>query len=227
MPSPRLGSIALISGICLLGQDTGGALAQIKMDVTLVPVACSVTNRDGTPVKGLTAGDFVLREEGAVQPIKYVWQDLDLPLTIGVIVDVSGSQMKWVEEHRNSVAQFITQVIGPHDRAFLVTVARDQRLLVDFTNSKDTLMRGVDRIDRRQRGGRLLGEPCVRHQDDDEHHGRHVVMHGCGGTTLWNSIYYAARDKMKRETGRKALVVLSDGMDTGSNHGLSDAIEMA
>ena len=199
------------------------ALAQptpaIRVDVDLVTVPCSVIDRNGALVSGLTRHDFLITDNGAPQQIKQLWRDIDLPLTVGLIVDVSGSQMGLVEKHKQTIAEFLTRVLGDRDRAFLITVGPDVRLLTDLTNSIDELRRGVDAIDSRQRAGEQLGEPCRAH-------GRHR-WRGCGGTALWNGVWASARLKMKTVQGRKALVIVSDGMDTGSTHSLVEAIEAA
>jgi Ca-activated chloride channel homolog len=108
--------------------------------------------------------------------------------------------------------RFLSQVMGPEDRAFLVTVASDSKLVTDLTGSIAELRRGVERIGR-DGSGQQFGEPCLG---------------GCGGTALWNGVYAAARQKMRWvQARRKALIVLSDGLDTGSPHSLADAIDSA
>ena len=139
----------------------------------------------------------------------------DLPLTIGLIVDVSGSQSTFIQQHRRTVAKFLTQVLGPKDRAFIETVATEVKLLTDMTGSIEDLRDGVDQIDGLQMYGTQFGESCMQT----------VPILGCGGTALWMGVYAAARQKMRWASGRKALIILSDGFDTGSPHSLDDAIE--
>jgi len=189
-----------------------GQRADIRIDIGLVTVPCSITDRTGAPVKNLRIQDFLLKDNGRTRKIEHLWQESELPLTIGLVVDVSGSQSAFVDRHRETVAQFLTQVLGPEDHAFLVTVAGEVKLLTDLTGSPNELRAGVRAIDPFQRHGTLLGEPC-RGQ--------------CGGTALWNAVYAAANQKMHWIQGRKALIILSDGMDTGSPHSLPDAVESA
>jgi len=189
----------------------------IRVDVDLVTVPCSVTDRKGALVPGLGIDDFILTDNGQPQQIKQVWRDVDLPLTVGLIVDVSGSQMGLVGKHKQTMSEFLTRVLGEQDRAFLVTVGPDVRLVTDVTDSVDELRRGVESIDRQQSAGEQLGTPCSG--------GR--FSRGCGGTALWNGVWAASRLKMKALHGRKALVIVSDGMDTGSKHSLTEAIEAA
>jgi VWFA-related protein len=211
----RVAGVCVVVGCAVFAQHPPA----IRVDVDLVTVACSVMDKDGALVPKLTIDDFLLTDNGAPQQIKQLWLDVDLPLTIGLIVDVSGSQMGLIEKHKRTMSEFLKRVLGPQDQAFLVTVGPDVRLLTDLTNSVDELQRGVDAIDGRQRAGVQFGEPCRS--------GRRRFERGCGGTALWNGVWAASRLKMKKLQGRKALVIVSDGMDTGSKHKLGDTIEAA
>jgi VWFA-related protein len=198
----------------------------IRVDVNLVTVAASVSDRNGAPVQNLRREDFVLLDNGEPRDIKYLWQEMDLPLTVGLIADVSGSQTGLIGKHRQTVTQFLRQVIGPRDRAFIVTVAREVKLVTDLTNSIDELSQGIGSISGGGSYGTQLGEPCRGpNAPKPRRHASRAL--GCGGTALWNGVYAAARLKMKGVAGRKALIVLSDGLDTGSFHSLTDAIEAA
>jgi VWFA-related protein len=204
----------LAVGVALRGQRQ----ADIRVDVDLVTAACSVTDRGGAPVKNLHPEDFILLDNGVPQTIKNFWQESDLPLTVALVADVSGSQSTFIKNHRAAVAQFLEQVVGPQDRAMLVEVAQQAWLVSDLTNSTDKLQAAVATIGTRDaKNGTLMGGPC---------RGEHFP-HGCGGTALWHGLYYTARLGLRPVTGRKAIVVLSDGMDTGSDIGLTDVIEMA
>jgi len=171
-------------------------------------------------VDGLTIDDFALTDNDVPRPIKQVWRDVDLPLTVGLIVDVSGSQMGLIGKHKRTMSAFLAHVLSDRDRAFLVTVGRDVRLVTGLTNSTEELQRGIDSIDQRQSSGEQLGTPC-------RGEGKRRFSFGCGGTALWNGVWAASRLKMKELHGRKALVIVSDGMDTGSKHSLTEAIEAA
>jgi len=199
----------------------------VRVNVDLVRVPVSVTQR-GIPVKGLTKDAFQLRENSTPQVIQYFWQELDLPISIGLIVDVSGSQAGLVGKHKQTVTTFLKQVLGPDDRAMLITVSSQARLVTDFTNSIDELARGIDRI--KTLGGKsdpVLGEPCRGGHHRTPLLRKRLKASPCGGTVLWQSVYSAAHFKMKNVEGRKALIILSDGIDTGSDRSLEDAIEAA
>src|ERR1700733_8944492 len=133
---PTAGSISLlvlISAILLNAQQS----PDIRVDVDLVTVSCSVTDRGGAPIKGLRREDFELRDNGQPREIGNFWQESDLPLTIAFVADVSGSQAGFIKSHREAVAQFFKQVMSPGDRAMLVEVAGQSRLLSDLTDSSD------------------------------------------------------------------------------------------
>jgi Ca-activated chloride channel family protein len=210
--------------------------ATFRADSNLVRVEVSATDRDGKPVAYLHAQDFVLLDKGNARPVQYIWREIGMPLTVGLIADVSGSQSRFIAEHRRSFSQFLEKVLRPQDRAFLVSVAGQAMLVSDFTNSADSLQSAVDSLG--SRAGTPLGEPCpwpsaaargsiVRAGGRGRFPMPGRRPFGCGGTALWNGIFAAARLKMRGIAGRKALIVLSDGMDTGSTHSLTDAIEAA
>jgi VWFA-related protein len=205
--------IAMLSAAILAAQQN----PDIRVNVDLVTVACSVSDKSGAPVRGLTKDDFQLRDNGQPREIRNFWQESDLPLTIALVVDASGSQSGFVKGHREAVAQFFDQVIGERDRAMVVQVAQGARLVSDLSGSRAELHAALEKIGTREaRDLPMLGPSC-RNKD---------FPHSCGGTALWHGLYYAA-EKLKPVTGRKAIVVLSDGMDTGSDVSLPNLIEMA
>jgi VWFA-related protein len=189
----------------------------IRVDVDLVTVACSVNDHDGAPVQGLKVEDFNLHDNGQAREIRNFWQESDLPLTVALVADVSGSQAGFVRGHREAVAQFLKQVIGPRDHAMIVEVAKEAWLLSDLTGSQGDLSAAVEKIGTPEgRQSPVLGPPCKNNG----------FPRSCGGTALWHGLYYVAKE-LKPVAGRKAIVVLSDGMDTGSDIRLTDVIETA
>jgi VWFA-related protein len=193
------------------------AKPDIQVDVDLVTVACAVDNRDGTPAGNLKAQDFKLLDNGQSREIRNFWQESDLPLTVALVADVSGSQAGYVRSHREAIGQFLKQVIGPQDRALVVEVAQKSWLISGLTGSSDDLSAAVERIGTPEgKQSPLLGPACRNES----------FPHGCGGTALWHGLYYSAKE-LKPVAGRKAIIVLSDGMDTGSDVHLTDVIEMA
>jgi Ca-activated chloride channel family protein len=186
------------------------ALAQnFHVDVDFVQVECSAS-KDGRSVLDMKLDDFDLLDNGKPRPIERLWVEKDLPLIIGLIADVSGSQAQFIPGHRQTFVHFLRQILRPQDRAFIVTLAHDVRLVADLTSSSDELQRGLDTLGVFPPEGVLLAESPPR----------------CS-TALWNGVYFTALLRMKALQGRKAFVVLTDGFDRGSTHSLSDAIEAA
>jgi VWFA-related protein len=183
-----------------------------RAEVDLVAVPCIVTDRRGAPVTGLGREDFRIYDNGVQQDIRNLWLDRDLPLALGAVIDISQSQSRWIGAHRADVEQFLNRILRPRDRAFVVEVNRDVILRSEVIGSANgvshVLAAGI---------GEPLGEPCPKL------HGRSL----CGETALWNAVYAAAHWKLRSLTGSKALLILSDGNDTGSTHSLNQALEEA
>jgi VWFA-related protein len=213
-----------------------------RVSVDLVPVTSAVTARDGHAVLDMRVEEFVLLDNGKPRKVQYLWRELDAPLTVGLVVDISGSQSQFLREHRRTIAQFLEQVLRPQDQAFLVGVGPAVKLAHDLTHSVKDLRRGVERLD-----PRVLFNPRTLSEEDDLGDqcmaappsratqlrlppGLILPNWWCGGTLLWNGVFSSAALKTKSVSGRKALVVLTDGLDTGhgeGTHTLNDAIEAA
>jgi len=176
--------------------------------------------------------DFVLLDNGKPRPVQYLWREDDVPLTIGLVVDISGSQASLIGEHRQTVAKFLGQVLRPQDQGFLVAVGSGVKLVADITPSIQDLRSGLERLDPSELfdPGHAsqqtdFGEPC---RSSPARHMRLAVSSNwwCG-TLLWNGLYSSVHLKTKPAHGRKALIVLTDGFDAGSTRGLADVLEAA
>src|SRR5580693_6633616 len=133
--------IACLGAVLLAQQQP-----DIRVDVDLVTVACAVDNRDGAPAVDLKAEDFRVLDNGQPREITNFWQESDLPLTVALVADVSGSQAGYVRSHRESIAQFLKQVIGPRDRAMVAEVAQQSWLISEVTGSAGDLSSAVEKI---------------------------------------------------------------------------------
>jgi VWFA-related protein len=204
----HLRSVAL--ALLLLPALFSQAVPAFRADVNLVTVPCVVTDRHGVGVSGLQPDDFRLYADGVRQDIRNLWSETDLPLILGVIIDVSESQKDNVTRNEAAVDRFLERIIRPRDRAFVVAVNENVILKSEVTGGPYGLRHIV--LPARENP---LGAQC------GALHGEH----GCGGTALWNAVYASARLKLNQPGVSRALLILSDGDDTGSTHKLSDAIE--
>ena len=202
---------ALAVGGVLLAQDQ---MPTIKVDVDVVNILASVRDKKGALIPNLQKEDFTILEDGKAQPIKYFTKETDLPLTIGMLVDVSGSQRNLIDIERSAASQFFRDVLRKKDLAFLIMFGEETELLQDYTGSARLLTEG-------------LGQLQVSSGVSGIHPGPVPTMGGPRGTVLYDAIYLAANDKLKSEVGRKVIVVITDGVDQGSRLTRNQAIEAA
>jgi VWFA-related protein len=199
------GAIAL-----LFAQETDTVL---RVDVDLVNVLFSVRDKRGALIPNLTKDDFAVYEDGKQQTVKHFTRESDLPLTIGLLVDVSRSQENLIEIEKHAAAQFFQQVLRPKDMAFLISFGSEAELLQDSTNSAALLRKGLD-------GLRLSTSIAGMHPGP-------VPTSRPKGTILFDAVYLAATEKLRGEVGRKVVVIISDGVDQGSRYDVRQAIEAA
>src|SRR5216684_4197868 len=198
------------------------AAATIAVDVKVVTLPVTVRDKHGKIVRDLTKDDFTLQEDGRPQTIRYFSQEANLPLTLGLLVDTSRSQTSVLDAERNASRGFLDQMlVQEKDKAFLIHFDREVELLQDLTSSREKLQAALE----------LLKTPSDRDRSNDpsdsgdsrsgsgSHHG--------GGTQLYDAVFLASNELMKKHQGRKALVILSDGVDRGSKTYLESAIESA
>ncbi|PYT14903.1 MAG: VWA domain-containing protein [Acidobacteria bacterium] len=186
----------------------------IKVDVDLVNILCSVRNRNGGLVSNLEKNDFTLFEDGKQQDIKYFARETDLPLTIGLLVDTSKSQERLVDIEKRAAYQFFSQVLRKKDMAFLIQFGAEAELLQDSTNSPKLLQEGLNQLHLSVPVGGLHPGPVPTQQN-------------LAGTILFDAVYLAANEKLRGEVGRKAIVLITDGVDTGSKTTKEKCIEAA
>jgi hypothetical protein len=127
-----------------------------RVDVNLVRVPCIVTQANGAPVQGLRRDEFIVKDDGVVQEVKYLWQELDLPLTI-VMVTETCAQSAFMKKYTEIMLQFLDRVLSKNDQAAIVSVAGQAWLVTDLTDSLEKLRSGAENIGR---PGPVLGSPC-------------------------------------------------------------------
>jgi Predicted membrane protein len=197
--------------------------ATISVDARLVNLPVVVRDKKGALVQNLTKADFALQVDGHPETIRYFDLDSNLPLTLGLLVDVSASQRKAIDEERTASGAFLDEMLTapPNrapDQAFVIQFARQTELLQDLTPSKPKLQAALKEIDTPNPNDSATTDP-----DDSSSSGHRTH----GGTTLYDAVFLASDELMSKQKGRKALIILSDGVDRGSKESLTSAIEAA
>lgn len=185
----------------------------LRVSTEVVNVLAIVKDKHGKLIPGLTKNDFSLEEDGKPQDIRYFSRETDTPLTMGILIDTSGSEERMLPLEQEQADAFINQVLRPKDLAFVLHFDLYVELLQDFTSDRARLVRAIDstRINAGG-GGALPGTfPGV----------------SVGGTHLYDAVYLAAHDMLRNEIGRKVIIVLTDGEDQGSKETLDAALESA
>src|SRR5580698_376440 len=187
-----------------------GDTQTLKVNVNLVNVYFSVRDKSGF-ITNLHKDDCSIFEDKAPQKTKNFTQEKNLPLTIGILLDTSGSQRNVLPLEQQSGAEFLKDVLTPKDEAFLISFDINVNLLSDYTNSPREIKRSIDsaEINTGAGTGSVTGNGAAR------------------GTLLFDAVYLAAHDKLRQEAGRKILVLLTDGGDQGSQETLKSATEAA
>ena len=210
-------AIILVSGM-LLVPGVPVTFAQdeptIKVEVEVVNILFNVRDKRGGLIGNLSKDDFTIFEDGKQQEIKYFNRETDLPLTVGLLIDVSASQGNLIDIERNAAYQFFGSVLRKQDLAFLISFGEDAELLQDYTNSPALLRKGLDGLKVNSGVGGL-------------HPGPVPTISQPRGTILYDAVYLAAADQLKGQVGRKVLVLITDGEDQGSRYKITQAIEAA
>ncbi len=216
----------------LSSQQAPAAQAQgppITVHVKVVNVLATVRDKKGAIVRNLDQGDFELKEDDRPQQIRYFSRETDLPLTLGMLVDTSMSQRRVLGEERDASSAFLDQVLRvDKDQAFLIHFDWQVELLQDLTSSRQKLQAALNLLQVGQRNQADNSDsPNYPSGQGGGGGGRGRGGYGGGGTTLYDAVYLASNEITAKQGGRKALIVLSDGVDRGSKKTLASAIEAA
>lgn len=194
----------------MLAQET----PRFSVDVRLISVGATVRNASGELVSDLNQDDFEILEDGVPQKIRTFSRRKDVPLNLGLIVDSSGSQRKFFRRHRRDLERFLETTLQPRDQAFLLCFGNSLRLVSDGTASAEKIVDDLERFD----DGKGRGFPKLGPPDEV----REL------GTALYDAVYYGVEEKLRlAESGRRAMLVFSDGEENSSAHDLLDAIGAA
>jgi VWFA-related protein len=195
------------------------ATTTLKVNVNLVSLYFTVHDKRGGLIPNLTKDDCNIAEDKAPQKIKNFSAETDLPLTLGILLDTSGSQQNVLPMEQQTGSAFLKRILRSKDEAFLVSFDVQVSLLQDFTSNARTLERAMDEA-QINTGGGGGGVPGIGQ-------GPVPVQGAPKGTLLYDAVYQVSNDKLRSETGRKAIILLTDGEDQGSTYKITDAIEAA
>jgi VWFA-related protein len=196
------------AALCGVRSACGQEAPVFSTEVKVVNVLATVRNKTGSLVGNLNQDDFSVSEDGRPQTIRYFARESDLPLTLGLLVDTSGSQRRVLDAERGASLGFLDQVVREK---------KDQVFIMQFDSAvqiRQPLTSSVGKLD-----------DALAYVDTETQ--RQLRMQHGGGTLLYDAVIQASDEVMRKLTGRKALIVLSDGVDLGSYGTLKDAVDAA
>lgn len=190
----------------------------LKINVNVVQLFFNVKDKHGALIPNLKKEDFTIAEDGTPQTIKYFTAESNLPLTLGMMIDSSGSQRNVIDMEKQVGGAFLRQILTDKDEAFVISFDITVDLLQDFTRDPHRLQAALNKakvnVDVTSGGIPGMG-------------GGPVPQGNSPGTLLYDAVYLSAHDMLAKEVGRKAMVILTDGQDEGSRLKIQDAIEAA
>jgi VWFA-related protein len=196
---------SLLAASALKAQDQDTIF---RSDVKVVSILANVLDRDGRLVHDLTQDEFRVLENGRAQTIKYFSRDTNLPLTLGLMVDTSMSQEHVMQAERVASFRFLDRVLRPKDQAFITQFDMSVQTPQTLTDDRESLRKALVFVDTPTRA-------TLRAQA------------GSGGTLLFDAVIQASRNILLKQQGRKAMIILSDGGENGSEGSLQDSIDAA
>lgn len=205
-------SIALWATALALSGGSAAAQEPLRVSVNLSTVAFSARDSHGTLVDNLTKEDLEVFEDAVPQKISHFAKSTDVPLTLGLVVDASGSQDHFTKQHQHDLEVFLRDVLGPRDRVFLLAFGNHLRLVSDFTDSSEQILANMKIYKKKTEAFPEIAP---------EKQGRDL------GTAFYDAIFYSVTEKLAKENGRRALLLFSDGEDNSSSHDMMTAIETA
>ena len=199
-------------------QDNQKPGETVKVNVNVVQLFFNVKDKHGALIPNLTKDDFEIAEDSKPQTIKYFTAESNLPLTLGILIDSSGSQRNVLDMEKEVGGAFLKQILTDKDEAYVISFDISVDLLQDFTRDTHRLQAALNKakinVDYTSGGIPGMG-------------GGPVPQHNSPGTLLYDAVYLSAHDMLSKETGRKAMILLTDGQDEGSRLKIQDAIESA
>jgi VWFA-related protein len=191
----------------------------LKVNVNVVQLFFNVKDKKGGLIPNLTKDDFEIYEDGKAQTVKYFTAESNLPLTLGIMIDASGSQRNVLDMEKEVGASFLKQILRDKDEAYVISFDVTVDLLQDFTRDLRRLQAALNKA--QINTGFTSATPLPGAG------GEPVPIRNPAGTLLFDAVYLSAHDMLAKEVGRKAMILLTDGQDEGSKLKVKDAIEAA
>jgi VWFA-related protein len=205
-------AVLTLPGFSLAATQNSAPLPQggIRVQVNLVNLFATVRDKKTKQiVSNLEQGDFKITEDGAEQKISFFSRESTLPITLGLLIDTSGSETNTLGAEQEAAVRFLSRVLRKGDLAMVVSFDTDSDLLADLTDDQSRLDRAINRT--------RINAPGAQGP----------LAQSVPGTVFYDAVYAACHDRLAEEAGRKAIVVLTDAQDEGSTLKLQDAIEAA
>src|SRR5499427_800832 len=191
----------------------------LKVNVNVVQLFFNVKDKHGALIPNLTKDDFQIAEDSKPQTIKYFTAESNLPLTLGILIDSSGSQRNVIDMEKEVGGAFLRQILTDKDEAYVISFDITVDLLQDFTRDVHRLQAALNKakvnVDYTSGGVPGIGGGPVPQRGNSP------------GTLLYDAVYLSSHDMLSKEVGRKAMILLTDGQDEGSRLKIQDAIEAA
>ena len=197
------------------------SVTTLRVNSNLVSLYFTVHDKRGALIPNLTRDDCQVLEDKKLQKIRNFEAKADQPLTLGILLDTSGSQQNVLPLEQQTGSNFLHRILRDKDEAFLISFDVDVNLLEDYTNNAGQLSRSMNKAEINTAGGNGsagsvgVGQGTIPTQGAPK------------GTLLYDAVDLASNDKLRQETGRKAMILLTDGEDQGSKYRVQDAIEAA
>jgi VWFA-related protein len=204
------------------GDDTQGNSQQqplpeaqqpLESKTTVVNVFATVRDRHNGIISDLGKDDFKIYEDGVEQKVQYFTKEVDMPITLGILMDTSGSMDRMLPAEQDAASRFVREILRKKDEAMVISFDLDVNLLADFTEDPSVLEHAIHET-RINAAGPVITPGTV-------------PQNGAIGTDLYDAIYLACHDELANEAGRKGVIILTDAEDNGSKVSVDDAIEAA
>jgi len=190
----------------------------LKVNVNVVQLFFNVKDKHGALIPNLTKEDFEVNEDAKPQTVKYFTAESNLPLTLGILIDSSGSQLRVLDMEKEVGGAFLKQILTDKDLAYVMDFNVDATLVQDYTRDTQRLQKALNSV-KINAGYTMPTLPGAG--------GGPVPTAQQAGTVLFDAVYLSSHDMLAKEVGRKAMILLTDGEDEGSRLKIQDAIEAA